>query len=99
MQSMKSQQITECMLSNFTVLQQIHFYTHEINKIQNKCKRVQRDRWSKAEDQILIDAAQIIGKNDYDAIASIIASKNASQVYQRLRYLRENRNTSTSQLQ
>ncbi|CAL6099445.1 SANT/Myb_domain [Hexamita inflata] len=85
-------QFTKKMLSNFTILQQIHFYTHQINRIKNQCTRVQRDRWSKAEDQILFDTVQIIGNRDCDAIAAFIGSKTATQVYQRLRYLRERLN-------
>ncbi|CAL6022605.1 SANT/Myb_domain [Hexamita inflata] len=81
------------MISNFSILQAIHHYTHEINRIKNKCNRVQRDRWSKAEDQILFDSVQIIGKRNCDAIAALIGSKTATQVYQRLRYLRERINS------
>ncbi|CAL6099437.1 SANT/Myb_domain [Hexamita inflata] len=87
---MQFKQVSEQMHQNFNILQQIHHYTHEINRIKNQCTRVQRDRWSKAEDQILFDTVQIIGNRDCDAIAALIGSKSSSQVYQRLRYLREN---------
>ncbi|CAL6031859.1 SANT/Myb_domain [Hexamita inflata] len=84
-----SQLVTKQMISNFSILQEIHRYTHEINRIKNKCNRIQRDRWSKAEDAILFDTVQIIGNRDCEAIAAVLISKNPSQVYQRLRYLRE----------
>ncbi|CAL6022653.1 SANT/Myb_domain [Hexamita inflata] len=77
------------MLSNFHILQQIHQQVHEINRIKNKSKNIQRDRWSKVENNILFDAIQVIGNRDYEAISALIMSKSSSQVYQRLRYLRE----------
>ncbi|CAL6022565.1 SANT/Myb_domain [Hexamita inflata] len=85
-----NKQVAKYMLSNYSVLQQIHLYAHEINRIKTKCNRIQRDRWSKAEDALLFDTVQIIGNRDCDAIAALIGSKSSSQVYQRLRYIREN---------
>ncbi|CAL6063682.1 SANT/Myb_domain [Hexamita inflata] len=85
---MKSKQIVEIMLQNFAILQQIHKYVHQINIIQTKCTRVHRDRWSQEEDAILFDAVNIFGNRDCGVIAALIVSKSASQVYQRLRYLR-----------
>ncbi|CAL6080954.1 SANT/Myb_domain [Hexamita inflata] len=84
-----NKQFTKKMHLNFNILQEIHHYAHEINRIKNKCNRVQRDRWSKAEDALLFDTVQIIGRRNCDAIAALIGSKTATQVYQRLRYLRE----------
>ncbi|CAL6107451.1 SANT/Myb_domain [Hexamita inflata] len=86
-----NKQVAKQMLSNLSVLQQIHLYVHEINRIKTKCNRIQRDRWSKAEDALLFDTVQIIGNRNCDTLAALIVSKTSSQVYQRLRYLRENK--------
>ncbi|CAL6092980.1 SANT/Myb_domain [Hexamita inflata] len=85
----KNKLLEEQMLSNFVLLQQIHDYSHQINQIKTKCTRVQRDRWSREEDAILFDTVQIIGAKNCITIAALIGSKTSSQVYQRLRYLRE----------
>ncbi|CAL6080952.1 SANT/Myb_domain [Hexamita inflata] len=79
----------EQLILNLLLLQQIHQCTHEIKRNQKLSYRVQRDRWSKEEDSFLFDAVQIIGNHNYNAIAALIGSKTASQVYQRLRYLRD----------
>ncbi|CAL6044509.1 SANT/Myb_domain [Hexamita inflata] len=86
------------MEQNFTMLQQIHQYVHKINIIKTKCIRVQRDRWSNEEDAILFDGVRIYGNHDYDALAALIVSKTSSQVYQRLRYLRDTLNSFTPQI-
>ncbi|CAL6022645.1 SANT/Myb_domain [Hexamita inflata] len=88
---MKQQRLTEQMLSNFSTLQEIHQISHEINRIKTKCTRIHRDRWSQEEDVILFDLLQIIGNRDCNAISALIGSKTSSQVYQRLRYLKQKR--------
>ncbi|CAL6005178.1 SANT/Myb_domain [Hexamita inflata] len=90
--------ITKQFQINFNILQQIHSYTHEINRIKQTHKYVQRERWTKAEDAILLDAVQIIGNRNCDLIAALIRSKTSQQIYQRLRYLRDTLNSFTPEI-
>ncbi|CAL6101665.1 SANT/Myb_domain [Hexamita inflata] len=72
---------------NYELLQQIHNNIHVIKQL--NCKQaLTKPKWTEYEDQLLDFAQGLFGTN-YQKISKVISSKTVTQVYQRLRYIRE----------
>ncbi|CAL6084004.1 Homeobox-like_domain superfamily [Hexamita inflata] len=85
--------IAETLQANYVLLHQIHLFLHvnckqSYKRQKNQYRQNQNDRWSQEEDNIMNTAIQIYREN-VKAISQVVASKSRSQVYQRLRYLRD----------
>ncbi|CAL6061555.1 SANT/Myb_domain [Hexamita inflata] len=77
-------QISAALVSNIQLMQEIHGYTHKIQKA--KYTAPVKLRWTQEETDLLERAIQMFG-HDITRIQRVLVSKTSKQIYFRMHYL------------